>query len=141
MTATLDPATDQGDRALRSLAIDKTGWITTVDGDGQPQSSPVWFLWDDGEVLIYSHKRARRNAHVAERPRVSFNLNTDASGDEVVTMEGIVRIVTDGVGAADDPAYLAKYEPHIRAYGWTPAWFADQYPVVLRITPTRWRLG
>ena len=99
MTATLDPATTEGARALGSLATDKTGWITTVDGDGQPQSSPIWFLWDGGEILIYSHKRARRNA------------------------------------------YLAKYEPHILAYGWTADWFAAEYPVALRITPTRWRVG
>ena len=141
MTATLDPVNPEHARALRSLATDKTGWITTIDPDGQPQSSPIWFLWDDGEVLLYSRKGARRNDHVAERPRVSFNLNTDASGDEVVTMEGTVRVDADGASAAANPAYLAKYERHIHAYGWTADWFAEQYPVILRITPTRWRLG
>ena len=141
MTAIIDPATPAGARALASLATDKTGWITTVDADGQPQSSPIWFLWDDGEILVYSHRRARRNAHIADHPRVSFNLNTDASGDELVTMEGTVRVVPDGPDAAANPAYRAKYEPHILAYDWTVDWFAAEYPVALRITPTRWRLG
>ncbi len=141
MTATIDPATPEGARALASLATDKTGWITTIDADGQPQSSPIWFLWVEGEILIYSHRQARRNVHVAERPRVSFNLNTDASGDELVTMEGIARVDDDGPNAAANLAYLAKYEPHILAYGWTADWFAAEYPVALRIAPTRWRLG
>jgi PPOX class probable F420-dependent enzyme len=141
MPTTIHPATPEGARALASLANDKTGWITTVDASGQPQSSPIWFLWDGGEILVYSHRAARRNADVAERPRVSFNLNTDASGDELVTMEGTVRVDHDGPDAAANPAYLAKYEPHILAYGWTAGWFAAEYPVALRITPTRWRLG
>ena len=67
MTATLDPANPEHARALRSLATDKTGWITTTDADGQPQSSPIWFLWDDGEVLLYSRKGARRNDHDRHR--------------------------------------------------------------------------
>ena len=141
MAATLDPSTKGGAHALERLASEKIAWLTSVDPDGQPQASPIWFLWDDGEVLLYSRKGARRNDHVAERPRVSFNLNTDASGDEVVTMEGTVRVDVDGASAAANPAYLAKYERHILAYGWTADWFAEQYPVILRITPTRWRLG
>ena len=29
----------------------------------------------------------------------------------------------------------------IEGYGWTPQWFDGEYPVVLKITPTRWRFG
>ena len=28
--------------------------MTTVRSDGQPQTVPVWFLWDDEGFLIYS---------------------------------------------------------------------------------------
>lgn len=31
------------------LRTEDIAWITTVTADGQPQSSPVWFLWDDAE--------------------------------------------------------------------------------------------
>lgn len=139
MSDTLDPATDAGAAALEHLRTDKTGWLTSVGASGQPYSSPIWFLWDDGELLVYSHRRARRNADIAARPLVSFNLNTDASGDELLTMEGTARIDGDGPSAAANPVYLAKYEPHITAYGWTVDWFAAEYPVAIRITPTRWR--
>ena len=56
-------------------------------------------------------------------------------------MEGVARIDPDGPSASDNPAYLAKYRQHIEAYGWTVDWFATEYPVVLRVTPTRWRVG
>ena len=141
MSATLDPSTTAGARALERLATDKIGWLTTVNPDGVPQSSPIWFLWADGELRIYSHRRAPRNGNIADRPGVSFNLNTDATGDEVVTMEGVARIDPAGGPASDDPAYVAKYREKVDAYGWTFAWFDGEYPVVVRITPTRWRVA
>ena len=141
MTATIDPSAPGAARALERLTGDKTGWITTVDAKGQPQSSPIWYLWADDEVLVYSHRAARRNAHIAAHPKVAFNLNTDDFGDERITMEGLARIDPAGPPASANPAYLEKYGQHIADYGWTPDWFAAEYPVVVRITPTRWRFG
>jgi PPOX class probable F420-dependent enzyme len=140
MSTTLDPSTPAGARALERLATEQIGWLTTVNPDGVPQSSPIWFLWVDGELLIHSHRRAPRNGNLADRPGVSFNLNTDVTGDEVVTMEGTARIDPAGRPASADPAYVAKYRDKVEAYGWTFAWFDGEYPVVVRVTPTRWRV-
>jgi PPOX class probable F420-dependent enzyme len=141
VSGALDPSTPAGARAFERLAADGIGWLTTVDPDGRPQSSPIWFLWEGGEIFLYSHRRAPRNDNIAERPLVAFNLNTDASGDEVVTMEGIARIDPSGPRASDNPTYLEKYGPRIAAYGWTVDWFEGEYPLVIRITPTRWRVA
>ncbi len=138
---TPDPSTPDGARTLERLAADKIGWLTTTNPDGQPQSAPIWFLWENGEILIYSYKRAARNGNVAHQPLVAFNLNSDATGGDVATMEGIARIDPDGRPAHEHPTYLAKYGSMIDGYGWTPEWFAGEYPVVIRVTPTRWRLG
>ena len=54
MTATIDPATTAGARALERLESELMGWLTTINPDGQPQSSPLWFRWTDGELTIYS---------------------------------------------------------------------------------------
>jgi PPOX class probable F420-dependent enzyme len=135
-----DPATPAGARALARLAGDKIGWLTTVDADGQPQSSPIWFLWLDDEIFFYSRRTARRNAILREHPAVAFNLNTDASGDEVVTMEGIARFDETGPPSSQHPAYLAKYLSAIEGYGWDAAYFDREYPFVVRIAPTRWRV-
>lgn len=137
---TLDPTTEAGARALDRLRSESIGWLTTVTPDGQPQSSPVWFLWQDGAIVIYSQRRARRNGNIADQPRVSFNVNTDATGDEYVTIEGIATLEA-GPPATTNPEYVAKYESRIAGYGWTVEWFAGEYPFLLRITPTRWRVG
>ena len=138
---TLDPASEAGARALDRLEHELMGWLTTINPDGQPQSSPIWFLWRDGKILVYSHVRAPRNANLEANPRVSFNLNTDADGDEVVTMEGQARIDLTLPSSSDDPAFQAKHLHMIERYGWTPGWLSDNYPVPIVITPDRWRLG
>jgi PPOX class probable F420-dependent enzyme len=138
---TLDPATELGARALARLETELMGWLTTTNPDGQPQSSAIWFLWRNGEVVVYSRVRAPRNANVEANPLVSFNLNTDPDGDDVVTMEGEARIDLTLPPSSADPAYQAKHRHMIDRYGWTPQWLAENYPIPIVITPTRWRLG
>ena len=141
MPDTLNPATDDGARAMRRLESELMAWLTTVNPDGQPQSSPIWFLWDGDEILLYSWFRAPRNGNVADRPLVSFSLESGVDGEDVVTAEGEARIVDDEPPASDNPTYLAKYQRMFDAYGWTPEWFTGRYSVPIRIKPTRWRLG
>ena len=138
---TLDPDTEAGAAALQRLETELMGWMTTTDPDGQPQSSPIWFLWRDGEVVVYSRTRAPRNANVEANPRVAFNLNTDADGEAVVTMEGLARIDLGLPPCSEDRPFQAKHRHMLDRYGWTPEWHAGAYPVAIVITPTRWRLA
>ena len=139
--ATLDPTTRAGTRALERLGSEKIGWLTTVDPDGQPYASAVWFLWDDGDIIVYSGKRAMRNANIEDNPRVAFNLHTDAGGGDYVSMEGTARIDTSIPPSSANPPYLEKYQSMIEGYGWDNAYFDREYPHPIRITPTRWRVG
>lgn len=143
MTATLDPSNPKHAHALERLSAEKIAWLTTVDPDGQPQASPIWFLWDDatGEVLLFSDRRARRNGNVQDQPRVAFNLPTDAGGGDVLTMEGTARLVADEPPSSANQPYQAKYGGWLTDYGWTTAWFDEHYPYAIRIIPTRWRVG
>ena len=137
---TLDPATEAGAHALERLDTELMGWLTTVNPDGQPQSSPIWFLWRDAEIVVYSHIRAPRNANIEANPHVSFNLNTDLGGDDVLTMEGEARIELGLPPCSEDAAFQARYRAKIDGYGWTTEWHAATYPVAIVVRPTRWRL-
>ena len=130
----IDPASKAG----RRLQEDLIAWLTTVTGDGTPQTSPVWFLWDGDEFLVYSVPGAR-TANVSANPRVALNLDGNSMGGDIVTLEGTARIVGDEPRAAEAPDYLAKYRERMDAYGWSPEKFAADYPVAIRITPTRLR--
>lgn len=124
-------------RARQRLAEERIGWLTTVNGDGQPQTMPVWFLWADGELLVYSDHRARRNRNVAGNARVSFHLDADAGGGDVVVLEGEARIDPTTPGPDANPAYLAKYGAWIDAHLGGAARMAEVYNVPIRVRPTR----
>jgi len=139
MTATLDPSTEAGAHVLGRLTTERMGWLTSLTPDGQPQSLPIWFIWTDGEVFLYSRKTAKRNANIAADPRVSFNLDTRKDGDDVVAMEGTARFDPDGPLCSQYPQYLAKYRDKLEEYGWEADHMDREYPVIIRVTPNRWR--
>ena len=141
MPATIDPATDDGAKAIKRLETELVAWMTTINPDGQPQASPIWFLWEGDEILMFSWSRAPRNANVADRPLVAFNLEAGVDGEEVVTAECEARIVPDEPPASANPTYLAKYKGMFDKYGWTPDWYANRYSIPIRLRPTRWRVG
>ncbi len=113
-------------------------WLTTVRPNGQPQASPIWFVIDDGEFLIYSLAGTARVSNIEANPRVSLNLDS-RKGSDVVTIEGDARIV-DGPASTDVPSYQEKYRERIPAIGHTPESFHERYPIAIRVRPTRWRV-
>jgi PPOX class probable F420-dependent enzyme len=133
--AVLDPAVPEHAEAERRLRGDVVVWLTTVRHDGQPQSVPVWFLWEDGTFLMYSQPGKPKLANIGSHPRVSLHLRGTETGGQVVTFEAEARR-SDDPPADRVPAYIEKYREHIEAYDWTPRSFADDYSVPVRITPT-----
>jgi PPOX class probable F420-dependent enzyme len=133
-----DPSTPFGERAARRLREEPVIWLTTVGADGTPQPNPVWFLWDGDTFLIYSLSTAARHAHIRRNPRVSLNLDSD-KGADVVIITGEARIVEGEPPAAQNPAYLAKYEAAIQEIQYNSETFAQDYSVVIRVTPTKVR--
>jgi PPOX class probable F420-dependent enzyme len=134
----IDTVSESGRHAAERLANERIGWLTTVAPDGTPQVSPIWFLWDGDELLVYSLESPRAR-NVADHPLVSLNLDGNGLGGDIVIIEGTAHIDRDAPSAAENPAYVAKYLPVMNDYGWTPEWFAGRYSVPIRITPTRFR--
>lgn len=135
----LDRSTPTGAKATALIEDAYVVWLTTVRGDGQPQSSPVWFVIDDDEFLIFSLDGTPRTRNIKANPLVSLNLDS-AAGADVVTIEGEARIV-DAPRSTEHAGYQAKYLSGIADIGHTPESFADRYSVTLRITPRRWRIS
>jgi PPOX class probable F420-dependent enzyme len=134
-----DTGSDADQHALGRLASEKIAWLTSVTPAGQPQTFPVWFLWDDGEVLVYSSNKAKRNANLAANPRVSLHLNDDGEGSDLVIVEGTARIDETTPSPDNHAAYMAKYgDWMVRDLG-SVARFLAEYTVPVRITPTRGR--
>ena len=134
-----DSGSDGDLHALERLEQDMIGWLTTVTPEGQPQTFPIWFLWEGGEALIYSDRRAKRNGNIAVNSRVSLHLNDNGRGGDVVIVEGEARVDEATPPVPANAAYLAKYGAWIDEYLSSPEEMATIYNVPLRIRPTRGR--
>jgi PPOX class probable F420-dependent enzyme len=131
----ITPSPAVAERLDRSTVI----WLTTVSADGQPQSSPVWFLWADEIIVVYSLADSPRVRNLRAHPRVSLNLDGNGQGGAIVTIEGTAALDDAGPRSTELPAYQAKYLPRITSYGWTAESFAHDYPQRIVITPARLR--
>jgi len=123
------------------LRAESVIWLTTVSASGQPQSSPVWFEWDGSEFLIYGSKDGQKTRNIAASPRVGLHLDGNGQGGGNVIFEGTARISPEAASVDGVPAgYAAKYEAMIEAFGWTASSLVQDYPHVIRVTPTRVRI-
>jgi PPOX class probable F420-dependent enzyme len=135
------PENDFGQRARRRLRDEQLIWFTTTSADGSPQPNPVWFLWEEDTetVLIYNATNAKRLEHVAVRPRVALNFETDENGDDVMIFLGVAEQALDAPANSEHDAYLDKYREGIATIGSNLEKFAKDYSVPLRIRLTKVR--
>ena len=136
----LDTTNEAGACAERRLLEEGIAWLTTVRQDGQPQSVPVWFLWDGETFLIYSQPRRQKLRNIRRNPRVALNLNSNTRGGDVVRAEGTAEILEEASLANKVPEYVEKYQAAITRIGFDADGFAQAYSVAIRVVPTRWQI-
>jgi PPOX class probable F420-dependent enzyme len=138
--AMIDASTEAGARAAKRLEGERIIWLTTVRADGTPQSSPVWFLWDGTEFVIYSQPGKPKLRNIEGNDRVALNLNSDEGGGDVVTVSGAALIDRDAPPAKDNSGYVEKYREWLSQAGWTPESMSADYSVPIRIRPDSTRV-
>jgi PPOX class probable F420-dependent enzyme len=135
---TIDTGTEFGMRAVRRLDEELIAWLVTVSPRGAPQPVPVWFLWDGDRILLYSRPNAPKLRNIEANPRVALHLEGDGKGGDVVVVTGTAEL-SDDPPADRVEAYSRKYAGSIARNGWTPASFAADYSVPVRVALTRLR--
>lgn len=135
----IDFSSDIGKRALSRLEDEQIVWLTTTSPNGTPQPSPVWFLWDDGAILIFSQPNTPKLKAIWRNERVSLNFNSTEHGGDVVILQGSAEIAGDDPPATAYPAYLAKYAGGMESLKLSPEAFAAEYSELIRVLPDRLR--
>jgi len=136
----IDLTTNFGRAVEQHLKSETVIWLTTVSSHLMPQPRPVWFLWENDSILIFSKSRAHKVKHIRQNPNVSLHFNTDETGDRhVIVMTGEAIIDTNCPPADRVPAYLEKYRSGILSLAMTPEGFATEYSIAIRIDPAEVR--
>jgi PPOX class probable F420-dependent enzyme len=127
--------------AREHLDRDVVGWLTTIAPDGRVQSSPISFVYVDGEILIYSDPKAPKARNIRANPQVSFHLESDRYGDHWLIVEGRA-VIDESLPPLDEhPAYVAKFAAEYGHWGLTLEGTAPDISLPIRIEPTRVRVG
>jgi PPOX class probable F420-dependent enzyme len=134
-----DPTTAFGERVRRRLREAPAAWLTTVGADGTPQPNPIWFVWEGSSILVYNRPDAHRLQHVRRRPRVSFNLDSNGQGGDIVVVAGRATLPAAMPAPHEHAEYLEKYSSRMVRVSGSLAEFSRQYPVALRIEDLRVR--
>ncbi|MFF3850216.1 PPOX class F420-dependent oxidoreductase [Streptomyces sp. NPDC002328] len=83
--------------------------MATLRSDGTPVSTPTWYVWDDGRVLISLDEGRVRLKHLRRDPRVTL---TVLDGDDWYTHVSLIGRVTEtreDDGLADIDRIAAHY--------------------------------
>ncbi|MET9503341.1 PPOX class F420-dependent oxidoreductase [Streptomyces sp. NPDC006622] len=99
--------------------------MATLRADGTPVSTPTWYVWDDGRVLISLDEGRVRLKHLRRDPRVTLTVLDGESWYTHVTLIGRVIELRDDEGLADidrisshytGDAYPDRVRPRVSAW-------------------------
>jgi PPOX class probable F420-dependent enzyme len=132
---------DRRVRAERRLHDETIIWLTTVRADGQPQTSPVGFLWKREHLTIISKPDHPKVRNLRANPKVSLHLDIERDADDggVLTIEGTAVLEEGPLTGDDATAYVARYRDDMASAALTPEQVLAEYSGVIRVTPTRIR--
>jgi PPOX class probable F420-dependent enzyme len=137
----LDFNTKFGRFAKKQLKSEYFIWLITVDSTGTPQPRPVWFIWENDTVLIYSQAKAYKLKHIQNNPNVSLHFNSaDAQGEKrLIMFTGTAAIDKNAMTTNKLRSYMRKYKSGITNLNMTADQFAKEYSIAIRVTPTNLR--
>ena len=138
----LDFSSEFGQRVLNELQTEQIVWLTTVSPKGLPQPSPVWFIWRDSEVLIFSEPTAPKVRNIGGNSNVALAFNSDQHGNQVTILQGEATL-SEAQMTAEEVAsfgdYVEKYASGIESLKLTPESMLTQYSQLITIAPTKLR--
>lgn len=83
--------------------------MATLRSDGAPVSTPTWYLWEDGRVLVSLDQGRVRLKHLRRDPRVTLTVLADDDWYTHVTLIGRVAQMYDDEGLADIDRLATHY--------------------------------
>jgi PPOX class probable F420-dependent enzyme len=99
----------------RDLLDANVATLATIEPDGQPQLSEVWFLHDEGELRLSLNTSRRKTKNLQARPQITLLILDVANPMRYLEVRGTARVEPD-----DDHAFAekvhGKYGADVAAY-------------------------
>ena len=105
------------------------GVLTTMGGDGQPQSSLVWVDWDGACARVNTTLERQKGRNLAANPKVSLLVVDPDNPARYLQLRGHAELVFDDA--------LDHLDKLTRRYTRHPGYYGHIYPVAQRWRETR----
>ncbi|MDX6485962.1 MAG: hypothetical protein QOF43_1115 [Gaiellaceae bacterium] len=119
------------DELAELLARPNLAVVGTVRPDGSPHTTPTWYDWEDGRVLLNMADTRRRLEHLRLNPHAALTVLTDGDQYDHVSLIGVV------VSIEPDPD-LADIDRLALRYTGKPFGTRDQPRFSAWLEPERW---
>jgi PPOX class probable F420-dependent enzyme len=116
----------------RDLLDARVATLATVEPDGTPQLSELWFLHDEGEIRLSLNTTRRKTQNLSRRPECSLLILDLENPFRYVEIRGRARIEDDDGSFAHK--LHGKYDADVAAYD-----KPGEGRVMVTIEPTRVR--
>ncbi len=80
--------------------------IATVDREGNPHVTPIWFVYEDGRIWFTPREQSAWLQHIRAHPRIAVTIDEEAAPYRKVIVRGAAEIVHD---LGDDDAWRDRY--------------------------------
>jgi PPOX class probable F420-dependent enzyme len=103
------------------LAVERTCRVATVDADGSPHVSPLWFVWDGSAIWLNSVVRSQRWVNLTRDGRTSIVVD---AGHDFMELRGVELVGrAEVIGEAPRSAAAETGDPAVEP----ERLFADKY--------------
>jgi PPOX class probable F420-dependent enzyme len=82
--------------------------LATIEADGCPQTTPMWYLWDDEHLLFSTIKHRRKYRNLLRDRRVAVSIVDPDNPYRYVQIRGLAHIEDDPEGHIHQ-ALVTKY--------------------------------
>ncbi len=120
------------------LAASRNAIVCTINPDGSPQMSPIWFVWENGRIYFSTTKHRLKIRNLERDPRIALIVDEPGPPQQTVTFRGVVDPIEDGLGTVTE-RIANKYTPDGSGY---PSIAATPGRVVVSFKPAKaltWR--
>ena len=107
--------------------------LATVNADGTPQVTPVWFDWDGSRLRINTAKGRVKDKNLRRTPAVALTIMDPDNPYRYIQVKGRVANVTESGADAHIDALSKKYTGQDRYAKRTPG----EVRVIFTISPDR----
>ena len=110
--------------------------LASHNPDGTIHIAPVWFLYEDGHILISTQRISRKARNMAGDPQVTVVIDTEAPPFKGVILYGHAELEQEDA-VAKRATIFTKYMDSEQAIQ-TATHLAEQFaPVIIRVRPQR----